>query len=144
MPNAASQRPRAALAFVGTGLPLPAPIAGYSNLLARSLSRLRHSPSNPSELFQMQEVMPGIESNHMLDALLATFCVHADALEVFDGRASQQSQIRPAKRAEILKRLIGVGFVVPKPVAPQVLVVASQLRAVMRQHHAKPITPDEL
>jgi len=105
---------------------------------------LRHGSPNPSELFQVQKVMPGIESNHMLDALLATLCVNANTLEVFVLRARQQSQIRPAKHAEILQRSIGIGFVVTKPLGPQVLVVAGQLRAVMRQHHPKPITPDEL
>jgi hypothetical protein len=79
---------------------------------------LRHGSPNPSELFQMQKVMPGIESNHMLDALLAALCVNADTLEVFVLRARQQPQIRLAKHDEILQRSIGVGFVVPKSLGP--------------------------
>src|SRR5262245_42160429 len=108
-----------------------------------SLCRLRHSPPNSSELFQMQEVMPRIQSNHMLDAFGAALGVNPDALEVFIRRARQQSQIRPAKRAEILQRLIGVSFAIAMPLGPQVLVIAGQRGAVMRQGHAEPITPDE-
>jgi hypothetical protein len=93
---------------------------------------LRHGPPNPSELFQMQKVVAGIESNHMLDTLLAALCVNADTLEVFVLCARQQPQIRLAKHDEILQRSIGVGFVVPKSLGPQILVVAGQLRAVMR------------
>jgi hypothetical protein len=93
--------------------------------------------SNPSELFQLQEGMPGIQSNHMLDAFLTPPGVHADALEVFAGRARQQSQIRPAKYAKILQRSISVGFVVTGPLGPQVLVIvhSRSIGAVMRKHH---------
>jgi hypothetical protein len=91
----------------------------------------------------MQEIMPSIQSNHMLDVFGATLGVNPYALEVFVRRARQQSQICPAKHAEILQRLIGVSFVVTKPLGPQVLVIAGQSGAVMRQHHAKSITPDE-
>src|SRR5262245_53086839 len=92
----------------------------------------------------MQNVMSGIQANHVLDTFLTALGVNSDSLEVLAGCARQQSQIRPAKYAEILQCLIGVGFLVPEALGPLVLVIAGQLRAVMRQDHTKPITPDEL
>ena len=48
-----------------------------------------YGAANPSELFQMQEVVPGIEFNHMFDALGAALGMNPDTLEVFSRRSRQ-------------------------------------------------------
>src|SRR5262249_49252910 len=80
---AAISRERRAL-LSRSGIPGPAQIAGCGGLLDGGLNRSGHGAPDPSELFQMQEVMPRLQSNHMLDALDATLGMNADALEIFD------------------------------------------------------------
>src|SRR5215813_8741023 len=79
---AALSRERRAL-LSRSGMPGPAQIAGCVGLSDGGLQRSGHGAPDPVELFQMQEVMPGIESNHMLDALDATLGMNSDALEIF-------------------------------------------------------------
>ena len=60
------------------------------------LSQSHYGAPNAGKLLQMQEVMAGIQSNHMLDALLSPLGMHADAFEIFVRHKAQQPQIHPA------------------------------------------------
>ena len=111
------------------------------NAELRQLRPLRHRAPNPIELPQVQQVMPRIESTHVLDTLFTPLRVNADPPQIFARRTPQESKIRTAQYGEILQRLVGVGSVVPKSFRPQVLVVSGQLRTIVGQHHAESIAP---
>jgi len=91
----------------------------------------------------VQEVVARIESNHVFDTLFTALGMHADSLEILVRSASEEPQIRIAKDGELLQRLFGVGFLVPKTLGPQVLIVSGQLGTILSPHHAEAIAPDQ-
>lgn len=60
----------------------------------------------------MQQIVPGVEPNHLLDAFFAALCMYTDTLEVCDRCTFQESEIRIAKYGELSKRFLGVGLAI--------------------------------
>ena len=79
----------------------------------------------------------------MRNAFFTTLRVHTHAFEIVRRCARQQPQIPAAQHFELFQRLANARVGVPESLGPQVLIVAGQRRAILREHHSQPPAPYE-
>jgi hypothetical protein len=100
--------------------------------------------ANPRQLSEMQQIVAGVQADHVFDTLFSALCVHADASKIFRRSTPQQAEIRAPQDRELIQRLVDRRVVVVKALRPQVLVVAGERRTVLREHHADAVSPHQI
>jgi len=80
----------------------------------------------------MQQIVPGVQPNHVSDALFTALGVNADTLEVVTGCGREQPKIHTTKKRKVIECVLHVCLVVMKSLSPQVLVISGQRRMVLR------------
>src|SRR5690348_12538900 len=83
------------------------------------------------DLAQMQQVVSGVEPDHVAERLFAALRVQSDACEVLRSGALDEAQVHFSNDPKRLERLAWIRLVVSKAFGPGVLVVANQRRAIL-------------
>ena len=97
----------------------------------------------PLDLAQSGERQP-VQALIATGDFFTTLGVHTHALQIFRRRVGEQPEIRSAEHREAIQGLVDRQFVVVQALGPQVLVVAGQRRAILREHEADAVAPHEI
>lgn len=112
--------------------------------IGQALFRCVQRPHNSGDLTEMKNVMAGVEPHHVADAFFPTFIVRTHPFEVPGRGPAQEPEVGFPQECELRECLSAVRVVVVEAFGPEILVVSGQPWAVLRQHHAEPVAPDEL
>src|SRR5918994_4958294 len=130
----------------------PSIVRRRSSALSQLLQRVsaesrcirRHGAADALDLSEVQQIVPGVEPNEMLEALLATLRVHTHPPQVGRSRALEEPQVPLPQHDENRERLTWIALVIMQAIRPQVLIVAGQRRPIVREDEARPPRPDQL
>src|SRR5688572_21118382 len=92
-----------------------------------------HGEADALDLAKVQQVVPGVQPPQLFQAFFAALDMQADTCEVGRGGALQQSQVGTTQHPEYLERLGWIGVFVMQSIGPEVLIVAGNLRAILRE-----------
>jgi hypothetical protein len=92
----------------------------------------------------MQEIVPGVEPDHVVEAFFSALGMDADTTKVGVCGPIEQAEVGAAQHAEAVQGFVDIRISITQPFRKQVLVVPRQRRTIMRKNHSQSVPPHEL
>src|SRR4029453_6298880 len=99
--------------------------------------------TNSLELPQVEKIVCGVQPANVLEAFLPTLAVKPDSHQILRTEVLPQAHVCAAEHSELIHGVPDVDLCVTKSSGAEVLVVADNLRAIVRKDHAQPEPADE-